>query len=438
MAAPRPWPRSSASAARPCPRKSRPGTSTSCPTAAACRKARAMSGPASRCSSRTARLPRRFRRGRRQLAVAGRRRGHAGRRGPGQDRGVLLALPVDGLGLRPPVDALRQRAEPHPDEVYAITAYILYSNYIVEDDFVLSDENFTRSRCPMPTASSWMTASRPRRISGRTSLAWRTARTGRDHHARHRSGRDARGREDAEEAAAGRRQTAMAGSDRGAARRGIGARSRTGGRRVKPSIGNARPATRSARAPRIVSARSERRDGPRRRRGRRISAIQRALEDGKAEDGLVWTDETLIAFLEDPRDFMKGTKMSYAGLRNEEEDKAPSPPISRPSASRRPREVGCSRKPPAGIFGNRRTRCGPALLLFRKYPGGVRQQATGAAPPGLRGACWNGRGPELIGAHAELIGCRRRYSDCAAGCHEWSARAPRTGSARISTASSAS
>lgn len=29
------------------------------------------------------------------------------------------------------------------DEVYAITAYILYSNDLVEDDFVLSNENFT-------------------------------------------------------------------------------------------------------------------------------------------------------------------------------------------------------------------------------------------------------------------------------------------------------
>lgn len=29
-----------------------------------------------------------------------------------------------------------------PDEVYAITAYILYSNDLVDDDFVLSDENF--------------------------------------------------------------------------------------------------------------------------------------------------------------------------------------------------------------------------------------------------------------------------------------------------------
>jgi len=34
------------------------------------------------------------------------------------------------------------------DEVYAITAYILYSNYLVEDDFVLSNENFLEVEMP--------------------------------------------------------------------------------------------------------------------------------------------------------------------------------------------------------------------------------------------------------------------------------------------------
>ncbi|SFI59909.1 c-type cytochrome [Celeribacter neptunius] len=34
------------------------------------------------------------------------------------------------------------------DDVYAITAYILYSNYIVEDDFVLSNENFLDVEMP--------------------------------------------------------------------------------------------------------------------------------------------------------------------------------------------------------------------------------------------------------------------------------------------------
>ncbi|MGF1660012.1 MAG: c-type cytochrome [Rubrimonas sp.] len=35
-----------------------------------------------------------------------------------------------------------------PDEVYAITAYLLNLNYVVEDDFVLSNENFAEVRLP--------------------------------------------------------------------------------------------------------------------------------------------------------------------------------------------------------------------------------------------------------------------------------------------------
>ena len=39
----------------------------------------------------------------------------------------------------------------------------------------------------------------------------------------------------------------------------------------------------------------------------------------KAGEGLVWTPESLAAFLEKPRDYVKGTKMSFAGLRKEDE-----------------------------------------------------------------------------------------------------------------------
>src|SRR5690606_23733137 len=35
-----------------------------------------------------------------------------------------------------------------PDQVYAIVAYLLYSNDLVEDDFVLSNENFTEVVLP--------------------------------------------------------------------------------------------------------------------------------------------------------------------------------------------------------------------------------------------------------------------------------------------------
>lgn len=36
-----------------------------------------------------------------------------------------------------------------------------------------------------------------------------------------------------------------------------------------------------------------------------------------AEEGMMWDEENLNAYLTKPRDFMKGTKMSFAGLKKE-------------------------------------------------------------------------------------------------------------------------
>ncbi len=38
-----------------------------------------------------------------------------------------------------------------------------------------------------------------------------------------------------------------------------------------------------------------------------------------AEGGLVWDEESLSAFLTKPKEFMDGTKMSFAGLRKEDD-----------------------------------------------------------------------------------------------------------------------
>ncbi|WP_051585576.1 c-type cytochrome [Limimaricola hongkongensis] len=43
-----------------------------------------------------------------------------------------------------------------------------------------------------------------------------------------------------------------------------------------------------------------------------------AMEEAGA-NGLVWDHESLAGFLADPRGYMKGTKMSFAGLRSEED-----------------------------------------------------------------------------------------------------------------------
>ncbi|AVO38618.1 c-type cytochrome [Pukyongiella litopenaei] len=39
----------------------------------------------------------------------------------------------------------------------------------------------------------------------------------------------------------------------------------------------------------------------------------------KAEEGLVWDEETLGAYLTKPKDVVPGTKMSFAGLRKEQD-----------------------------------------------------------------------------------------------------------------------
>ena len=37
------------------------------------------------------------------------------------------------------------------------------------------------------------------------------------------------------------------------------------------------------------------------------------------EEGLVWTEETMAAYLEAPRKHVKGTKMAFPGLKKEQE-----------------------------------------------------------------------------------------------------------------------
>ena len=52
------------------------------------------------------------------------------------------------------------------DELYAVTAYVLYLNDVVDEKFVLSKETWGKSQCPTRPVSSTMTARQPRRPSG--------------------------------------------------------------------------------------------------------------------------------------------------------------------------------------------------------------------------------------------------------------------------------
>ncbi len=44
-----------------------------------------------------------------------------------------------------------------------------------------------------------------------------------------------------------------------------------------------------------------------------------AYSKAMKESGVVWTDETMDAYIENPRKFMPGNRMSYAGLRKPED-----------------------------------------------------------------------------------------------------------------------
>ena len=37
------------------------------------------------------------------------------------------------------------------------------------------------------------------------------------------------------------------------------------------------------------------------------------------EDGLIWTEDTLAEYLTNPRTYIKGTKMSFAGFKKDED-----------------------------------------------------------------------------------------------------------------------
>lgn len=54
--------------------------------------------------------------------------------------------------------------------------------------------------------------------------------------------------------------------------------------------------------------------------GREAGAVEDYRYSGAMkESGLVWDEETLAAYLADPRSYVKGTKMAFAGLKDAEE-----------------------------------------------------------------------------------------------------------------------
>ncbi len=210
-----------------------------------------------------------------------------------------------------------------PDEVYAVVAYILYSNDLVEEDFVLSSDNFLDVEMPNRDGfilddraeTEYAIFSKPPcmvdckdsvEITMRAAVLDVTPEETRarqiqemikatNPNARYTDTEEPVAAEPAAET--GELDPALVAAGEKAFKKckachqvGEGAKNKTGP--VLNGVVNG------------VAGSSE---------GFRYSKPMMTA----AADGLIWNDEELAAFLKKPRNYMKGTKMSFAGFRKE-------------------------------------------------------------------------------------------------------------------------
>lgn len=216
------------------------------------------------------------------------------------------------------------------DEVYAIVAYILYSNDLVDEEFVLSDANFREFE--MPNAAGFIVDDRE------TSEAhfWN----------------DAPCMADCKEGAEITMRAAVldvtpedAGADGPAAEPAVvetaAAEPVAAEAAAEPAVAEAAPAAMAAVDPELIAsgekvfkkckACHQVGDGAKNRTGPMLNGVfgrAAASVDGfkyskpfvtEGEGGLIWSAETLDAFLADPKGYVAKNKMSFAGLKKEDD-----------------------------------------------------------------------------------------------------------------------
>ncbi|WP_370159446.1 c-type cytochrome [Limimaricola soesokkakensis] len=249
-----------------------------------------------------------------------------------------------------------------PDEVYAITAYLLYLNNIVEDDFELSNESF--AEVEMPNAEGFKPDDRPEteltafsgeacmegckdevEITMRAAVLDVTPGSNEGDadvqdtaiEVEEQAAAQPADAEPAEEAVAGDQpmapeDAAVAGEADAASVEGADAEAAPAEAVVEASAGPdpelvaaGERVFKKCAACHQVGENAKNRSGPQLNGivGRTAGTVEGfrysgALEEAGA-DGLVWDHESLAGFLADPRAYLKGTKMSFAGLRSDED-----------------------------------------------------------------------------------------------------------------------
>ncbi|MGB5560434.1 MAG: c-type cytochrome [Paracoccaceae bacterium] len=214
-----------------------------------------------------------------------------------------------------------------PDQVYAITAYILYSNDLVDSDFVLSNENFLDVE--MPNADGFIVDDRETAEAGFWAEPCMENCKDEVKITMHASVLDVTPATE-ENAAA---DTATAAEQTAAAEPAAPAEpaAEAAPAAVAPDpelIAAGEKVFRKCKACHQVGEGAQNKVGP--ELNGVLGRTAGSLPDFKysnpmnaaGEGGLIWTDATLAEFLTKPRDYIKGTKMTFAGLKKDDDIKA--------------------------------------------------------------------------------------------------------------------
>jgi cytochrome c len=210
------------------------------------------------------------------------------------------------------------------DETYAIVAYLLYSSGLVDDDFVLSQANFTDVE--LPNAGGFVADDRPEReyIEWRVEPCMTNCKDSVEITMR-ASVVDVTPDEGIDEATDGGATMDHSTGDDEAAVAGTDDTDVVQAAADPALIEAGQGAFRQCSSCHEVGANARDRTGPNLNGilGRAIGSVDgfrysNVFQDA-AEAGDVWTADAIAAFLIDPRGAMPGTKMAFRGVRNEED-----------------------------------------------------------------------------------------------------------------------
>ncbi|AZV77019.1 MFS transporter [Parasedimentitalea marina] len=201
------------------------------------------------------------------------------------------------------------------DEVYAIVAYILYSNDLIEDDFVLSNETFFDVE--MPNANGFIVDNR----AETEYVQWTGEPCMQDC-------------KDVVEVTMRALVLDVTPDQAGAAEEEVAETTEVEVDEVAIDAIDAELAAAGAKVFKKCKACHQVGDGAKNRTGPILTGIVNGAAgavDGfryskpltkAAEGGLIWTEAELAAFLAKPKAYLKGTKMSFSGLKKETDQAA--------------------------------------------------------------------------------------------------------------------